>query len=235
MSSTSSHLRSGWSLQTIMKLEQSPGKTETNSFVFRPTACSSMLFVRQLLWWESKVCMWLDIPEASWSLETDGRCATLLKHFSANALQEICGERVLQRFGHTTLPPEDKSLEAGKEMWRRQQRHISPIFTSFCLYLFCRLSAALLSALRHPWRQKTCDGQSQRDSQNLRSLIFSHTKSAFEAEGFVRWRIKDDGDLEEAIVFLLFFFAIPSVSGNCFQGNKGIVWEWMVQLSSFAV
>ena len=26
--------------------------------------------------------------------------------------QETCGERVLQRFGHRTLPPEDKSLEA---------------------------------------------------------------------------------------------------------------------------
>lgn len=48
--------------------------------------------------------------------------------------------------------------------------------------------------------------------QNLRSLIFSHTKSAFEAEGFVRWRIKDDGDLEEAIVFLLFFFAVLQFS-----------------------
>ena len=36
----------------------------------------------------SKACIWLDIPEAT------------------------CGERVLQRFGHRTLPPEDKSLEA---------------------------------------------------------------------------------------------------------------------------
>lgn len=54
-------------------------------------------------------------------------------------------------------------------------------------------------------------------------LSYQVCLSAFKAEGFVRWRIKDDGDLEEAIVFLLFFFAIPFGSGNCFQGNKGIV------------
>ena len=65
--------------------------------------------------------MWLDIPE------------------------EICGERVLQRFGHTTLPPEDKSLEVIRGF---AQRFEPPM----------------------------------------------------EAEGFVRWRIKDDGDLEEALV-----------------------------------
>lgn len=55
---------------------------------------------------------------------------------------------------------------------------------------------------------ETCDGQSERDSKMYvlsSSLIFSHTASVFEAEGFVRWRIKDDGDLEEAIVFLAVF------------------------------
>ena len=58
---STSHLRSGWSLQTIMKLEQLPGKTWHDQFV-RPTA-NSVQFVRQLCK-ESKVCMWLDIPEA---------------------------------------------------------------------------------------------------------------------------------------------------------------------------
>ncbi|CAK9117676.1 unnamed protein product [Durusdinium trenchii] len=65
-------------------------------------------------------CIWLDIPE------------------------EICDERVLQRFGHRTLPPEDKSLEV-------------------------------------------IDGFAQRFEPPM------------EAEGFVRWRVKDDGDLEEAL------------------------------------
>eukprot|EP00913_Durusdinium_trenchii_P009746 g9154.t2 len=57
---------------------------------------------------------------------------------------EICDERVLQRFGHRTLPPEDKSLEV-------------------------------------------IDGFAQRFEPPM------------EAEGFVRWRVKDDGDLEEAL------------------------------------
>ena len=161
MSSTSSHLRSGWSLQTIMKLEQPPGKTETNSFVFRPTACSSYLSDNCSDENLRFACGWIFQRRAVLKqMEGVRLCWSIFLR-----TQEICGERVLQRFGHTTLPPEDKSLEAGKEMWRRKQRHISHIFTSFCLYLFCRLSAALLSALRHPWRQKTCDGQSQRDSK----------------------------------------------------------------------
>lgn len=69
-------------------------------------------------------CIWLDIPEAT------------------------CGDRVLQRFGHRTLPPEDKSLEV-------------------------------------------ISGFAQRFEPPM------------EAEGFVRWRVKDDGDLEEALLEFL--------------------------------
>lgn len=63
-------------------------------------------------------CIWLDIPE------------------------DVCGARVLQRFGHETLPAEEKSLE---------------------------VIAAFSRRLEAP----------------------------MEAEGFVRWRVKEDDDLED--------------------------------------
>ncbi|CAJ1417525.1 unnamed protein product [Effrenium voratum] len=65
-------------------------------------------------------CIWLDVPE------------------------EVCGERVLQRFGHQTLPAEDKSL-------------------------------AVIAAFARRF------------------------EPPMEAEGFVRWRVRDDDDLDEAL------------------------------------
>lgn len=71
----------------------------------------------------STACIWLDVPE------------------------EECGDRVLHRFGHSTLPAQNSSLEVISAF---QERFESPM----------------------------------------------------EAEGFVMWYVRDDGDLDEAVVQL---------------------------------
>eukprot|EP00435_Cladocopium_sp_Y103_P031378 s1968_g7.t3 len=71
----------------------------------------------------STACIWLDVPE------------------------EECGDRVLHRFGHSTLPADNSSLEVISAF---QERFESPM----------------------------------------------------EAEGFVMWWVRDDGDLDEAVVQL---------------------------------